>query len=449
MKIQTVIISVLLICIYSMSKAQVLEDLSAPAMPAATIIGTQVNEVSKPKTLEAFQAAILNNYIDVKSNVLIPDNYAFEVNPFMLTNRTNFDYLDYLSDTVCQNLWRYLSFSVASTQNYLINDTITSNALGFGGRTTLLNGKVNQQLKSEYISRLQQYKSLKKLQSKLISYISDYVFKHSEVDINALSDFLLLTKELDTLPNAHIIKDILEQIQNEGNEDKVLVQFDSKFKAGLTSSTLNDLRNLIDRVQNERYGWRWDLDAAVALSFPSNNFDDPVSPKQAVWTNITYKPFKKVPSGKSEDVTYKVPRNFEFTGLLRWINNNDEFINKYHPIDTLKFQFGAVFDLGISFELDYKKFSAEIEYIYRMNNNKETVIVDNKEYSRDVNDDTYKLVLNLNYNISKNVVFSYNFGKNYDFANFKGSDLITGFTLNFGFGDVKVSDLIEAAGEKL
>jgi len=79
-----------------------------------------------------------------------------------------------------------------------------------------------------------------------------------------------------------------------------------------------------------------------------------------------------------------------------------------------------------------------------LNRNSEYVTVDGNEYSRTVNDDTFKYVLNLNYNITDNIIFSYNIGKNYDLIMNKNGNLISGFSLSFGFGSVKKDDLVEA-----
>jgi hypothetical protein len=438
-------IILLIILITGKSQAQVLEDLKAPTMPAATIIGTQINEISKPKSLKALEAAVFNNFLDSNNNFLIPNNYAIEIDPFMLSKRTNFDYMDYLDDSLKQNLWRNLSFSVASTNNYVINDTINSTALGFGARTIILNGKVNQKLERSYSYIFDRYYTLLDLNASIRAVIGGYVNQRNEIDLDSLRLFLLV--EFKAPPDSTIIAEVFSQLPEKTDKGNIKNNFDSTLKELYSNKALEEFSNLIDQVKSERYGWRWEIDAALAMTFPTNEFNYSILPKFGVWSNLSYKPFKK--EFLSVNDSCKVPGNFEFIGLIRWINNDEDFINKFNPVDTLQFRAGNIFDVGIRAVFEIKKFSAELEYLYRLNQNKESVMVNGQEYSRTVNDDTYKLVLNLNYNLTSNIVLSYNIGKNFDIVNDKSGNLITGFSVNFGFGGADKEDMLASALKKL
>jgi hypothetical protein len=439
----------LLIIIFGAGKiqAQVLEDLKAPAMPAATIIGTQINEISRPKSLKALEAAVFNNFLDSSNNFLIPNNYAFEIDPFMLTKRTNFDYLEYLDDSLKHNLWRNLSFSVASTNNYIINDTITSNALGFGGRTIILNGKVNQELEKSYTEIIEKYKFLKKTEGRIRTKIDSYIENREVIDLDSLRSYLLNNNELNSPENTIIVNQVFDLLPGNTNKENIEEKFTDIYKETFSAQALDQFSKLIDLVKSERYGWRWEIDAALAMTFPTNEFNYCIVPKFGLWSNLSYKPFKKKELKNGE--LAEVPGNFEFIGLVRWINNDNDFMNKYNPVDTVQFQAGSVFDFGIRAVFEIKKFSAEIEYLYRLNQNKESVLVNGQEYSRTINDDTYKLVLNLNYNITDNIVLSYNLGKNFDMITNNHGNLITGFSINFGFGGADKDELIQNAMKKM
>ena len=443
------------------SQAQVIDKLTSPSMPAATIIGTQFNEINTPKSLKALETAIFNNFINAEGSSLIPGNYALEVNPFMLGKRTNFDYLDYLKDEIKLNLWRNLSFSVASTNNYIINDSITGSSLGFGGRTIILNGKVSQQLESTYINTANEYNSLLALQGQIRTMIGQYLRSLKPVSPaglalpevpfhpDSLKAFLLKTEILNKPEVSGIIDEVFNQLPVGTNKDNVRNEFLSVYKNTLSSITLTKYRALIDSVKTERYGLRWEIGAALALNFPTNDFGYSISPKQGIWSNISYRPFKKTESSLLSGIYYETPVNFEFIGLVRWINNNDEFINKYNPIDTLQFNAGEVWDIGLRGILEFGKLSVEVEYIYRNNRNREFITVDGNQFSRTVNDDTYKFLLNFNYNISDNLVLSYNIGRNYEVVNVNSGNLISGLSLNFGFGGVKKDDLLKEAMKRI
>ncbi len=417
-------------------KAQVLEDLKAPAMPAATIIGTQINEINTPKSLRALEAAVLNNYIDPSGNVLIPNNYALEITPFMLSKRTNFDYMRYLDDSIKQNLWRNLSFSIASTNNFIIGDTAKSNALGFGGRTIILNGKVNPMLKKSYQNKLNEYKDLMDAQTRIRTMIGVHNREAPEYNVDSLQVFLI-----GSMPQyKSIIVTLFENVSGETPKNKIRDVCEELMQP-LLENTLNEFRMLLDASKTERYGLRWEIDGAFSLCFPGNDFNNSISPKYGIWSNISYHPLKK---RSAPGEAARIPGDFEFIGLVRWINNNDDFISLYNSVDSIRYSSGNVFDFGARAVFDLKKFSAEFEFIYRLNQNTEYVTVNENEYSRSVNDDTFKYVLNLNYNITDNIILSYNLGKNYDMAKNANGNLLSGFTVSFGFGGVKKEELVEA-----
>jgi hypothetical protein len=437
--------------------AQVLEELSSPSMPAATAIGSQANEISRPKSWKALETALFSNFTDPENSSLIPRNYALELNPFMLSKRTNFDYLEYLDNKPGKNLWRNLSFSLASTDNYVINDTLTGSALGFGGRTMILNGKVNQQLESEYRSVSSMYNDLLAMQSQIRTMMGEYrnsltrfsteglQLPDKPFEPDSLMVFLLKSDVLNQPVTAAVIGQVFSELSTTGKTyEEIRKEFITVFKAKYSGVVLEEYRRLLESVKTERYGLRWEVATAFSLNFPTNDFNNSISPNQGIWSNVSYRPFKKVKSIRSPDVSFKVPVNFEFIGLVRWINNNDAFINRYHPVDTLQFNAGEIFDFGLRGILEFGKLSVELEYIYRNNRNKEFITVDDNRYSRTVNDDTYKYLLNINYNISDNIVLSYNIGRNYDMVNSDKGNLISGLSVNFGFGSIRADDLAKA-----
>ena len=122
-------------------------------MPAGTIIGAQVNEINRPKSLKALEAAILGNFLNEDRNSLVvPNAYALEVQPFMLGSLKNFNYNDYIADVrhVGDILWRNLALSVASTKEFRIRDSVATDALGTGLRLVFWQGKVSDDLKAAF-----------------------------------------------------------------------------------------------------------------------------------------------------------------------------------------------------------------------------------------------------------------------------------------------------------
>ena len=430
-----------LVLTFNSITAQVLEDLEAPSMPAASIIGIQINEISRPKSLKALETGIFNSFLNDVNGLTIPDNYALEFNPYMLGPRTNFDYLEYLEDPIWQNSVRNLSLSIASTSSFIVNDSLKSDALGFGLRTTIISGRPNEELAQSYRKTDSLYKSLKGLESSVRAIISHYLKRTSEkkeLNLDSLRAVIVnsnsIRKEKEKVKLVH---DVFDQIPNTTSKNNLTAVFADLFKSTYSSKRLMEFKSILEKVKKERYGWRWEIDAAMALNFPTNNFGYSISPKYGVWTNLAYRPFSK-----KKGTSFKVPRNFEFIGLIRWININDDFITNFNLSDSTRFESGNVFDFGFRSVFELGKLSVELEYIYRSNQNKVFETENGQETSETVNDDTFKFIISLNYNLSKNIVLSYSIGKNYEIINSSRGNLINGFSLNFGLGGMKLEDLL-------
>ena len=83
-----------------------LESLKAPSMPAASIIGIQVSEVNQPKSLKTLETAVFSNYFDSEQNFSLPENYALEINPYMIGGMVNYDYMSYIENNISNNIWQ-------------------------------------------------------------------------------------------------------------------------------------------------------------------------------------------------------------------------------------------------------------------------------------------------------------------------------------------------------
>lgn len=449
MNLHLLLLSLIFLLFNSTSNAQTFEDLKAPSMSAATMIGSQVNEISSPKSLKALEASLLNNFMDSSDNFVLPDGYALEFNPFMLIRGDQFHFLDYLENQP-QNLYRNFSISVASTNSFKINDSVKSNALGFGIKWTLYNGKVDEETKENYIKALNYSDALAKIHSIALQPIADFV-ESNEVNRQKNVDFIELRKLLsgvfmedgelsdEELMYLSTLKILPTTLTHEVLER----DFNQLIEVELRKPALVKIREQMEETKINRYGLRVELNSAMGLCFPTNDFYTSYIPKVGAWMNVSYRFPKKIISNNALKIdTIKKASPFEFVGLMRFINVNREFVNSFNPFDSLNFDPGSYFDLGLRANIDFRKLNIGFEYVYRLNRSREFIIVDNTEFSRSINSDTYKFVFNINYNIKDNIVLTYNIGKNYASSEISKGILISGITLNFGFGDVKEDELL-------
>jgi len=421
-----------------------LENLKAPSMPSATIIGTQINDVNSPKSMKDLETAVFTNYLNSGESLTVPNNFALEINPFMIGGRKNFNYKSYLENNALPNMWQNLSISVASTSKFIISDTVSTNALGFSLRTIILNGEPQKKVSDAFIRALDNNQYVNDIKSKMrflikrcfnkpsFTYTIDNLrtcvideFRNSEMQDVAEDE--AKEKQILIAHGVKIIKSVFAQMNRNTSQDDAIEEFDTIYKEIISKSVLGDLREKLREVKTDRFGLRWDLNWAMALNFPTDEFSYSVVPRWGVWTNLSY---------KSEDL-----ESFTFIGLGRILINNDDYINKYQPSDG-DFTAGNHYDFGAKIVYESDKFSLGIEYIYRLNTTKITKIIDGDEYKRTIENNSTKYVININYNLSDDINLSYNFGKNFDSISPTQGDLISGLSINFGFGSIKASELL-------
>jgi hypothetical protein len=444
------LIGVYLICfvaisikIYAQDSDFILENLKAPSMPSATIIGGQINDINSPKSLKELEAAFFTNYLNSDQNLTIPNNYALEINPFMLTGRKNFNYESYIENDPASNMCRNLSISIATTNQFVSYDSVKSNAIGFSLRTIILNGEPKREVSTAFIQGLYRDEILNEIKSSIPDLIDTCRSKIKPKNIDRICSCVKAEFEKEELNRANnnassdrkifieeakrIIESIFSKIDTSTTENKIADEFDDIYKQELSIPSLNLLRQKITDVKTNRYGLRLDLNWALALNFPTNDFAYSIVPRWGAWINLSY---------QSEDVDF-----LTFIALGRVIINNDNFINQYET-QYENYNTGNNYDFGLNVAGEIDRFSMSIECIYRLNTNKITKMIDGEEYYRNEENNTWKYMINLNYNLSDDINISYNLGKNFDSISPTQGDLISGLNINFGFGDIKASDLI-------
>lgn len=408
-------------------KIDSLESFAAPSMPAASIIGIQANEISRPTSFKALRLSIQNNFLDSNNSITVPDNYVIEVNPFMLSKRKNFDYSNYIAPSFTNNLWQNFSLSMATSNAFIVNDTLKTDAFSFGFRTVLWNGRVTSEQAEAYAKAfaLDDTSRMQKLQ--LGAFIANTFMTESDtatVDIDKLEADLITSFGADE-QKKQFVEAMIDKIKASNGTLKVSgvsAAFDAAYDdLANRDSIIANLKEIVKDIRNDRYGLHAELNGAVGLNFPTKTFQYSIVPRGGVWATVSYTPPVKQ-NGKVTGIS-----GFEFLALGRYIWNNDEFIRTYSPTTNATFQLGNFFDAGARVNYKHKRFSAGGEFIYR---------TEQSENAQSV----YKLNINMNYKLRENIILTYNFGKNYNLDGADG-DLISTLSLNFGLGSFTYGDL--------
>lgn len=415
-----------------------LEQFQSPSFPAGSILGIQANEISQPKSLEALKLSVLNNFLDSNNNFAMPDNYAIEISPFMLSRRKNFNYATYIDPNFKQNFWQNLSFSIAATNQFIINDTTKTNAFSFGFRTLLLNGHAYKDDADTYRKLLNSNDRYSADKARIMVQMAYYAMEQGDsfkLNFDSLSTYL--NRELPDSVKT-FLPEILASMRTDTVFQKTITTADlnTAFEAAFDQATDRDTRvqkavTMTQTIRNERYGFRVELNGAMGLNFPTNEFEYSIIPRSGLWLTAGY-----TPRTKHQENGQKVVdgvSNFDFLCLARYIWTNDQFVRTYAPVDSSFSQVNDVFDIGFRINYKYQKFSAGAEGIYRQS-------------LGDQSQNTYKLNLNLNYELRNNIILTYNFGKNYNSFGSQG-DLVSTLSLNFGLMSLTYKDLKNAASK--
>jgi hypothetical protein len=414
---------------YVKGQNEKLSEIKTPSAPASVLIGNQASVISRPKSWNALEASIFSNYLNESGTLTIPDNFSLEFSPYWAQNKLKLSNSDFLVPKAGLTLLQNLSFSISSTKNYILNDSVHSNAIGFGIRTMLWQGT-----KSEKDRILNKYeKVLKDLASSTKIYALASNLECSDCNRNTYVEKLIkaiedkqteiLTNKLSTLEKKRILQELKEYLlinlpnitaDNLANAGNVSDALDSFLDI---DATVND----IGKLKADRKGFKMEIAVASGLDFPTNKTDFSIVPVSGFWITPSYQSFQ-----------YDW---IELLGVFRYYNYNLDFYKKYIPTANV---FEQTIDYGLRIALKWKKYTLEFESIGREG---KSLISEEMEgditvrKTRKFSD--FQYIMNFNYQISDDLILSYNFGKTFaPIVNIKGT-LISLLSLNFALNTPK------------
>lgn len=412
-------------------QAEELEKIKAPSSPAAAVIGIQPTTILSPKSYEALEASILSNFVNGQEQLLMPNDFGLEFSPYWATDHP-MTIQQYLYPGFGECLWRNLSFSVASTQNYVLKDTVKSKALGFGIRTTIyITDKAVKKVIDSALDSLVNSLALK-------SQIHNYILRINKSSIKPANTiqfvdkliYLLLTEKyiLAYFNNDRKLMEqelwkLAKQLKKElpdyspGNEKKFL---DSTDILVLRYCAVAKKLQILESYVTNRPGFKLDIAGAFSLDFPTNDMSFSVTPQQSIWLTPAYR-FR----GNASFI--------EILGVLRYNWYNVDFYQQYFQN---KETYENNFNYGISLNLLFKKISLHFEAVGQYSN---TIIEKSTDPSgivttRSKTKSDFQYVGTFSYQINKKLILSYSFGKQFQPILSNNGTLISVVGLNFGFG---------------
>jgi hypothetical protein len=413
-----------------------LNKLQAPTSPASSILGLQPSAVLSPKSYQALETALYSNFMNSSGNAYIPNDFALEFTPYWTKNH-HLSLQEYLyPKSGFDQFIRNSSFSLASTQKFLLGDSTASNSLSFGYRTTFYFGnKTDRDTVGNFIAKLHEDQKIK-----------------TNVSVEALD--LIMNKGTGT--NAEVLgkirNTILQCLTESGkfkNQEEAVDLTNSIIEESASIPPLiisnpqpfiDSLTNIIDRkLKSEttfnkfkdyigkRYGLSIDVAYAGFLNFPANKFESSYLPRQSFWVTPTY--------------NFKDKRSvLKLMAVVRYEWYNSGYYKLYFP-DAKIYQNNIDYGLGIAAE--FKKFSLNVEMVGRYSNSEIPAGTDaegNKLYRKDQKSD-FQYIGSFSYNLTDQIILSYSIGNRFEPIQNPNNTLVSMLSLNLGFGAPTKSDL--------
>lgn len=398
-------------CLYAQQTE--ISSVSSTSAPAFTVLGISPTEIARPNTWNKFQASLYQNLTG--NDGAAPKNFAMEFKPYWLSNHKNFTYKDYLEKEGFS--LRNLSLSIASAKAPYQKDTTQS--LGFGFRLPISFANKKRQILSQSLTA--ESNALKKQitwQSDFILYINNF----SGATVEDLKDDIeskvknhgagnplwayrsqIQTMLKDTLSKAlsSMATDTLDATKKTA-VISVVGDYISRYNEAPAAAMSGKIKEALNETGNLQFS------GALALAFPTNQFDYSRFSQAAVWLDYTSKFGKNSPVDGTAALRYA--RTFTTDSVTS--SSNFDLIYK------LNFAFGTSQKLAIS----------AWGVLRNKSNDLPRIIVNNITYAAVKNTWDNKYGVDIAYKFSNNITLSYSFGKDYKHpsaATSKGNQLIS------------------------
>jgi hypothetical protein len=438
MKTKIIIAFSLMIFSLAVEGQNKLDKIRAPSSPAASVIGIQPTTILTPKSYQALEANLFSNYLDESGSPFIPNDVGLEFTPYWFTN-PKMGAAEYLFPSPWESLLRNLSVSVASTQDFMLGDSAASNALGIGLRTSM--HIPNKKDKDSTLKHLKTLMDVGRIKNIITNYAVGLLYQYpdsiqSKAEfIKVLTGFLIeensklklfATQSLCNTTLADFSLVLTEQLPEYSPDmiDMFIEVFSGVADVYFDRTKVNEE---IKYFRDFKPGLNIDLAGAMALSFPTNNFDYSMLPKSGFWLTLSY----------------NFNGGWAFLKILGVLNYNWYDRNFYEKYFAGYNFFDNNLDYGLGLNFNYKRFSAELEAVGRQS---KTIIDQNTNpggvtTTTTQTENDFQYIANISYSISDSFILTYSIGNRFKPVFSYSGTLVSTLSLNFGFGGPDVKNI--------
>lgn len=403
--------------------------LTAPTSPASSILGMQPGTILTPKSFKALEAALYSNFSDGNGGGVIPDDFGLEFTPYWFTNH-GLGLKEYFHSGIGRQILFNSSFSIASSQNFLLQDSTRTKTLALGYRTSVFFGS-----KSDYTTINNQLVTSAKVMNIRIAVMGQFIALTAVPANNTKDAFILgvtptlLAQITSAGKSAAEAQRLTDKICSTAQEDAVAFNPANKdlFFAAFLDIISEKLEEGYEKFKDylkARDGLTIDFAYASFLNFPTNDFEYSIVPRQSIWLTPSY---RFVASG----VTLKALAVYRY----EWYNK--KYFTKYFPASKI---FESNNDFGVAIEGQLKKFTLQFEGTYRSSKSEEIAGIDANSnilyFKKTASDSQY--IGKLTYLVTPAIALSYQIGSGFKPVFSTTGTLISLLSVNFGFGGPKV-----------
>ncbi|WP_291131713.1 hypothetical protein [Flavobacterium sp. UBA7682] len=433
------ILLLLIIMSVEMSSQKLINTLTTPNSPASSILGMQPSVVMKPKSFRALEAALYSNFSNEEGGITNPDDFGLEFTPYWAKDH-GLSLEEYLfPKDAFKQIVRNSSFSLASTQNFLLQDETATKAIAIGYRTSLFFGNnedkkiikessdlliVNQQIGAKIMV------DLESLDSETHKTKDDYLNAIRTNLTNRIHSVLKTKTKKEAVEMVNRIYIEAEDIAFKIDEkDSFFISFselvEKEIKTEYTDRALayEEFKGYI----KARQGTSIDFAYAIFLSFPDNNFSFSEVPRYSVWLTPSYSFSKKL-------------EFLKVNASLRYERYYKEYFEKYFPDSKV---YDNNLDYGLSVTGNFKKFTVDFEATGRKSSSLIASGTDsngNTLYLKD-NSNDFQYIGTFSYRLTEQIALSYQIGSAFKPIFTTNGSLISLLSLNFGFGGPTRNDV--------
>lgn len=373
-----------------------LDLLRAPSSPGANLLGFAPSDIERPSDVSGFMTTIQSASSGFTK---FPSNYAIDVAPFWLTKKTSGFTTASLNATQFKEVFRQtLVISMAIRNADSLDKRFNGNSTyaGFGFKFNLIRGNYSKSTAAilQAISDIQNSIVLGIDSTAARAFKKDAIMVVTTSKLNLLED--MFGPQVENNAQYKGLQKILESRQ------KVIID-----SLQQKQKELPRLKSLAENFKISRTGWTWDIAGGGSIEFINNSFTNSKMYNAGLWTTFG--------NTTEKGVSILFIARYLYNPKTAYQENNS--INIVGNISTI--------DAGTRFAFansdNHFLFSGEA--IYR------------NTISHGMIPATWKLALNIEYDINKNKKLTFVFGKAFDGTISKDGTLIAALNLLAGFGN--------------